>query len=66
VGEAPLLVGFGIRTADDARRLAAHTDGFIVGTALIETVERLWDRAPALTDAQRLAEVEAFVRGLRA
>ncbi len=43
VGEDPLLVGFGIRTRDDAARLAAHTDGFIVGTALIEICERLWD-----------------------
>ena len=63
VGDAPLLVGFGIRTRDDAARLAAHTDGFIVGTALIEVCERLWDD-PALTDAERLAHVEAFVRGL--
>jgi len=64
VGDVPLLVGFGIRTAHDAARLSAHTDGFIVGTALIETVERLWDD-PLLSDAERLAEVEAFVRGLR-
>lgn len=64
VDDAPLLVGFGIRTADDAARLSAHTDGFIVGTALIETVERLWDDA-SLSDAERLAQVEAFVRGLR-
>lgn len=63
-GDVPLLVGFGIRTADDARRLSAHTDGFIVGTALIEAVERLWDD-PSLSDAERLAHVEAFVRGLR-
>lgn len=63
-GEVPLLVGFGIRTQGDAARLAAHADGFIVGTALIETVERLWDDT-ALSPDERLAAVEAFVRGLR-
>ncbi|MDX1532002.1 MAG: tryptophan synthase subunit alpha, partial [Rhodothermales bacterium] len=46
----PLLVGFGIRTAADAARLSRPTDGFIVGSALIREVERLWDDA-ALDDA---------------
>lgn len=60
----PLLVGFGIRSADDARRLTASTDGFIVGSALIREIERLWDD-PDLDEPTRLARVTAFVTGLR-
>lgn len=60
----PLLVGFGIRNRDDALRLTTHTDGFIVGSALIRQVETLWtasDRPPA----ERLEALAAFVRSLR-
>jgi tryptophan synthase alpha chain len=61
----PLLVGFGIRTAADAARLSRHTDGFIVGSALIRRAEQLWDD-PALSDADRLARIADFARGLHA
>ncbi|MEM6646920.1 MAG: tryptophan synthase subunit alpha [Bacteroidota bacterium] len=64
VADNPLLVGFGIRSHDDAMRLSAETDGFIVGSALIQAVERLWDDA-SLTKAERLDAVRAFVRGLK-
>lgn len=59
----PLLVGFGIRTHADAQPLLAHTDGFIVGSALIEEVEALW--ASDLTPEERLAAVRAFVHALK-
>ena len=39
----PLLVGFGIKTPEDAARLGRHTDGVIVGSALVTLVEALWD-----------------------
>jgi len=64
VQDNPLLVGFGIRSHEDAMRLSAETDGFIVGSALIQAVERLWDDA-SLTTAERLDAVRAFVRGLK-
>ncbi|GIV60268.1 tryptophan synthase subunit alpha [Rhodocaloribacter litoris] len=60
----PLLVGFGIRTHEDAVRLTRHTDGFIVGSALITLAERLWDD-PARTETERLDAVRAFVRSLK-
>lgn len=60
----PLLVGFGIKSHEDAVRLSQYTDGFIVGSALINLAERLWDD-PSLTDAERLAQVRQFVRGLK-
>ncbi len=59
----PLLVGFGIRTGRDAARLSRHTDGVIVGSALIEKIEALWDDG-ALDDAARHAALADFVRQL--
>jgi tryptophan synthase alpha chain len=35
---APVAVGFGIRTAADARRFAAIADGVVVGSALVDAV----------------------------
>ena len=64
VDQNPLLVGFGIKTHDDAMRLSRHTDGFIVGSALINHVEALWDDS-SHTDAERLDAVEAFARTLK-
>ncbi|MEZ4701754.1 MAG: tryptophan synthase subunit alpha [Rhodothermales bacterium] len=60
----PLLVGFGIKTHADAMRLSAHTDGFIVGSALIECAQRAWDD-PALAPAERLQSIRSFVRALK-
>ncbi len=65
VDAVPLLVGFGIRTPQDAARLAPHADGVIVGSALIEHVEAVWDD-PALDAAARRASVTAWARALRA
>ncbi|CAM3294865.1 tryptophan synthase subunit alpha [Rhodothermus bifroesti] len=60
----PLLVGFGIRSHEDALRLGRHTDGFIVGSALIRLVERLWDDA-GLSLVDRLEAVQRFVHELK-
>ena len=60
----PLLVGFGISTAADAARLARHTDGFIVGSALIREAARLWDD-PDLTDSERRAGIADWARALK-
>ena len=60
----PLLAGFGIGTHEDAVRLSRHTDGFIVGSALIEKVETLWNHEskPAKTHYE---EIRRFVRALK-
>ncbi len=34
----PVLVGFGIKTPADARRIARHADGVIIGSALIKRI----------------------------
>jgi len=36
----PVLVGFGIRTPEDAAKYAAATDGVIVGSALLERISK--------------------------
>jgi tryptophan synthase alpha chain len=64
VTQNPLLVGFGIRSHADAMRLSEHTDGFIVGSALINHIEDLWDD-DTLTADERLASVERFARALK-
>lgn len=64
VQENPVLVGFGIKTYDDAMQLSQHTDGYIVGSALINLVEELWaDDSYSQTD--RLAAVEQFTQHLK-
>jgi tryptophan synthase alpha chain len=38
VSRAPVLAGFGVRTAEQVRALAPHCDGVIVGSALVEVL----------------------------
>jgi tryptophan synthase alpha chain len=64
VTKNPLLVGFGIRTHEDAMQLSAQTDGFIVGSALIKYCEYLWDES-GLALADRLEAVGKFVTELK-
>jgi tryptophan synthase alpha chain len=64
VQQNPLLVGFGIKTHEDAMRLSQHTDGFIVGSALINRVAALWDEEQPPLDA-RLDAVSDFARRLK-
>ncbi|MHC5019808.1 MAG: tryptophan synthase subunit alpha [Planctomycetota bacterium] len=44
----PVLAGFGIRTKPDVEALAPHADGVIVGSALIEAIDRGDDPAQFL------------------
>ena len=64
VEKNPLLVGFGIRSHEDAMRLSAHTDGFIVGSACIEKIGSLWSN-DSLTDDARYRQVEKFCAALK-
>jgi tryptophan synthase alpha chain len=50
--KTPVCAGFGIRSREQVERLAGHVDGVVVGSALIEVIERGDD-------------VTAFLRGLR-
>ena len=54
----PILVGFGISTPEDAKRIAALSDGVIIGSALIRTIQN----APAHCAVE---EASRFVRTIR-
>jgi tryptophan synthase alpha chain len=48
VAPVPVCAGFGVRNATQVERLARHVDGVIVGSALVETLERGADPAAFL------------------
>nr|WP_256466900.1 tryptophan synthase subunit alpha [Bradyrhizobium sp. 1] len=57
----PVCVGFGIRTPENARAIASHADGAVVGTALIDALKNSLDaegRATAKT-VNAVAELTA-------
>jgi tryptophan synthase alpha chain len=53
VSPVPVCAGFGIRSAEQVRRMRGHVDGVVVGSALVEVLERREDPS-------------AFLRALRA
>ncbi|MBR0566214.1 tryptophan synthase subunit alpha [Azoarcus sp. L1K30] len=55
----PVGVGFGIRDADSAKRIAAVADAVVIGSRIIEEIER------SPRDAV-VANVSSFIRGIRA
>jgi tryptophan synthase alpha chain len=46
----PVVVGFGVKTAEDARAVAAGADGVVVGSALVEAVRSTLDSQGKATD----------------
>ncbi|MBI5264936.1 MAG: tryptophan synthase subunit alpha [Bradyrhizobium sp.] len=64
----PVCVGFGIRTREAARAIAAHADGAVVGTALVDALRGSLDsegRATAKT-VNAVAEIAAsLAQGVR-
>jgi len=59
ITQNPKMVGFGIKSHEDAQRIAADMDGFIVGSALIDTIREHYPE-----DGWK-DEVFAFVRTLK-
>ncbi len=47
----PVCVGFGVRTAEQARALAQNADGVVVGSALVDAVRKSLDAAGKATSA---------------
>ena len=60
VTDLPLALGFGISTRSHVEQVGALTDGVVVGTAIVRTIER------HCADPQLEAAVEAFTRDLAA
>jgi tryptophan synthase alpha chain len=48
----PVCAGFGIRSAEQVRRMRGHVDGVVVGSALVEVLERRGDPAAFLRSLQ--------------
>jgi tryptophan synthase alpha chain len=55
VSELPVLAGFGIRTPEDVKRVGPHAHGVIVGSAVIESIERGEDPGVLLQSLVRAA-----------
>ncbi|MGJ4880466.1 MULTISPECIES: tryptophan synthase subunit alpha [unclassified Bradyrhizobium] len=63
----PVCVGFGIRTPETARAIAAHADGAVVGTALVDALRASLDaegRATAKTVSAVADLAAALARGV--
>lgn len=61
-GAAPLLLGFGISTPEDAAAaVAGGADGVIAGSAVVKIVDRYLGDVPAMT-----RELMNYVRGMKA
>jgi tryptophan synthase alpha chain len=59
----PVCVGFGIKTAEQARAIGASADGVVVGTAIVNAVANVIDGKGALT-ADPAEAVATLVTGL--
>lgn len=59
VSDVPVCVGFGISTPEQAAHVARHADGVVVGSALVDRIERARSRETAVTEAA------AFVSSLK-
>ena len=65
----PVCVGFGIKTPDQARLLAAAADGIVVGSALVTAIAKTLDgdgKATGKTVGEVLDVVQSLSRPLRA
>jgi tryptophan synthase alpha chain len=60
--DLPVVVGFGIKTADDAARMGRESDGIAVGTAICNTVLGSLDKGKAT--AGTVGAVTTLVAGL--
>ena len=59
----PVCVGFGVKTADQARAIGASADGVVVGTAIVSVIAEAQD--PVAAASGLVAELAAGVRAAR-
>jgi tryptophan synthase alpha chain len=52
VSPVPVCAGFGIRSREQVERMRGHVDGVVVGSALVEVLERREDPAAFLRSLQ--------------
>ena len=53
IATVPVCAGFGIRSRDQVERLRGHVDGVVIGSALVEVLERNEDPAKWLATLRR-------------
>lgn len=66
--QLPIAVGFGVKTAEQASAIAAYADGVVVGSAIVEAIQRTLDtdsKAGPRTVAETLALVSSLAGGVR-
>lgn len=61
----PVAVGFGVKTAENARQIAAQADGVVVGTALVDALKKSLDQNNRATSGT-VEAVASLVRELSA
>jgi tryptophan synthase alpha chain len=59
----PVAVGFGVKTANDARAIAAASDAVVVGSALVEALRQSLDKS-GRASAKTVKAVTDFVASL--
>jgi len=63
ISDVPICVGFGVSTPDHARRVGAFADGVVVGSALVDRIDRAPSREEAIeVAAQFVADLKAPLR----
>jgi tryptophan synthase alpha chain len=55
VAKLPICAGFGIRSREQVERLSGHVDGVVIGSALVEVLERNENPAAWLATLRRSA-----------
>ena len=60
---APVAVGFGIKTADDARQVAAYADGVVVGSAVVRRIAGAGEGGAARAVGEFVAELRKGLDG---
>ena len=60
-GKLPIVVGFGIKSAQDVRAVAAFADGVVVGSAAVRVIEQA-----KAQDQDPVPALQTFIRELRA
>ena len=66
LSKVPVCVGFGVSTSEQASRIAQFADGVVVGSALVERIERAPSREAAVTEAASfVAALKAPLRAAR-
>jgi len=64
LSDIPVCVGFGVSTAEQAKRIATYADGVVIGSAIVDRIERASSKTEAVDDVARfIEELKASLRG---